>query len=415
MDVGDTSQQRVDPEPYNGFPDPLGGSTYDYVNSIYCTYETPAYYGYDKIDSFSACSISLMRKYYEATLNGTFVNSTWSQILKSKDFVYDCVNQTVWLPVDGYHYNGTVYTKSNFTWLHDACECYTGLKDLAWLFGNLRNNATEETYWNNFADSIASNIRSRMWNETLGRYCGGYYVLSETQDDVLVYNIITPTVYQVETNTTRAWKTMQSYCAWGEMCGRYLDRKWAWDYSIYNEYSTMGGMMLSGFAELNTTYDYYNKWMYDKFDNVTHFLFNNPLYPYNHGDLQNGDGILDFVNFEQETWAEEYARLIETSAWFIDGMMNLKHLTYFWEGEEGEDELWWEYWDWRHEEYDSWLDLYFMFGVGMAGLVMMAFAPTYLVFGIRKKSFGTETAERVGYCILIFCVGFGLFVSWLWI
>jgi hypothetical protein len=364
------------------------------------------YYGYDKIDSFSACSISLMKKYYDATLNGTYINSTWTQILKSKDFIYDCVNQTVWLPVDGYHYNGTVYTKSNYTWLHDACECYQGLKDLAWLYGNVKNNSTEQTYWNNFADSIASNIRSRMWNETLGRYCGGYNVLSETQDDVLVYNIITPVVYQIETNTTRARKTMQTYCAWGEMCGRYLDRTWAMDYSVYNEYSTMGGMMLSGFAELNRTYGYYNEWMYVKFDNITHFLFDNPLYPNDHGNLQNSKGILDYVNFVNETWAIEYARLIETSAWFIDGMMKLPYMTYFWEGEEGEIEPWWEHWEWWHGGVPPYP---IKFILGMVGLASMAGGSLYAVQLIKRKEY-YEGFRNGAICNAI---GFAFFIAWL--
>jgi len=68
-------------------------------------------------------------------------------------------------------------------------------------------------------------------------------------------------------------------------------------------------------------------------------------------------------------------------------------------------------WNWR---LTSWLDLYFMFGVGMAGLVMMVFAPSWVALGVRRNAFQSDKMERIGYALLIFCVGFGLFCSWLW-
>jgi len=68
-------------------------------------------------------------------------------------------------------------------------------------------------------------------------------------------------------------------------------------------------------------------------------------------------------------------------------------------------------WNWRLV---SWLDLYFMFGVGMAGLIMMVFAPSWVALGVRRNAFQVDKMERIGYAILIFCVGFGLFMCWLW-
>jgi len=68
-------------------------------------------------------------------------------------------------------------------------------------------------------------------------------------------------------------------------------------------------------------------------------------------------------------------------------------------------------WNWR---LPSWLDLYFMFGVGMSGLIMMVFAPSWVAMGVRRNAFQVDNMERIGYAILIFCVGFGLFMCWLW-
>jgi len=68
-------------------------------------------------------------------------------------------------------------------------------------------------------------------------------------------------------------------------------------------------------------------------------------------------------------------------------------------------------WNWR---LTSWLDLYFMFGVGMSGLIMMVFAPSWVAMGVRRNAFETDKIERIGYALLIFCVGFGLFCCWLW-
>lgn len=367
--------------------------------------ETNRWYGYDKIDSFSACAISLVRKYYDVTADMTLLNKYWSNIKLCEQFIYDLTNQTIWLPVDGYHYNGTHYIKSEWNWLHDVCEAYQGLKDLSYLYG-VKGDSGNQTYWNNFAEAIAESTRERMWNQTLFRYVGMYNVQEQKQESVIVYNVITPTIYKIETNATRASMTVQTYLTWGIMSGRYLNASWAQDYSVYNEYSSMGSMCLSAFAELNQTHHYHNQWMNDKFDNITRFIFKNPIYPKNNGDLQNANGLLDWVNLVNKTWAWDYARLIETSAWFIDGFMKLPYLVQLFDGEEP----WWEI----EEEVESWVGSYTLIGLGFGGLFLMVFAPTWVALMIRKKGITDESVERFGFAFLLFLVGFCLVITWLW-
>lgn len=278
------------------------------------------YYGADKIDSFSACAISLMKAYYDATGDIAFVNAWWSRIEKAKDFVVSLMNTTVWLPVDGWHFDGSVYTKSEMNWLHDSCEAYQGFKDYAFLEG-VRGNSGEEAYWDGYGDNVAGGIRMCFWNETLGRYAGMYYVNTGVQEPVLVYNAITPLVYGIDTNLTRAVMTMSRYVNWGILTGRYLDLLWASDYSIFNEYSTMSGMIYSGFDNLYETFGYNETWVKLKIIEISKFLFVNPIYP--ERNLQSENGFLDFVNLVEYNWAAEYARLVEGSAWFIDGFIDL--------------------------------------------------------------------------------------------
>lgn len=286
--------------------------------------ETNQWYGYDKIDSFSACAISLMRKYYDATKDLNFINQYWNHIFKAKEFIVNLMNYTYWLPVDGYHFNGTHYIKSEMNWLHDCAEAYQGIKDYAYLEG-IRGNSSEQNYWNNYAEAIANGIRTHFWNETLKRYAGMFYVNNGTQNTVRVYNIITPVIYGIENNATRAILTVNEYVNWGILSGRYYEVKWAEDYSIYNEYSTMSGMIYSSFYYLIKNFNYTEMWMKEKFLEVTKFLFNNPVYP--NRDLQNDEGLLDWVNLVNYTWAKEYARLVETSAWFIDGFSFLPNMS----------------------------------------------------------------------------------------
>jgi len=281
------------------------------------------YYGWDKIDSFSACAISLMRKYYEATNDTDFLERFWYQTVKAKDFMWDLLNMTSWIPVDGYHYNGTHYIKSEYNWMHDSCEYYQGLKDYAYLCGVMGLSA-DQTYFNNVANSIAAAIRTELWNETLHRYVGIYNVVHDTQDSTRVYNTICPIVYGIENNITKAVSTIQDYLNWGILTGRYYNKPWAADYSIYNEYATMSGMIVKSFFELIDTWNYTDLWVKIKLIEITKFLFANPIYP--GGDLQNNNGFLDYVNLVNYTYATEYARLIETSGWIINGFVKMNEL-----------------------------------------------------------------------------------------
>lgn len=285
------------------------------------------WYGRDKIDSFSALAISCMWKYHNVTGDLDFINEYWTEIAASKTFVTSLVNETYWLPVDGYHYdNDTGFVKSNFNWLHDSCEAYQGLIDYA-LLESARGNSSEYTYWTNYANSIATGIRTYFWNETLGRYTGMFFIENATQSETLVYNIITPLIYGIETNVTRGSLTLNTYLTWGILSGRYYDVDYAADYSIYNEYATMSGMTFSAIARLINDFDYYTPYLKTKFLDISEFLFCNPIHPAL--NLQNSDGFLDWTNHVNYTQAVSYARLIETSAWFIDGFMNLQNMSYY--------------------------------------------------------------------------------------
>lgn len=276
------------------------------------------YYGYDKIDSFSACAISLLAKYHNATGDTDTVVHFWNQLVKCKDFIWDLTNTTSWIPVDGYHYNGTIYTKSEWTWTHDTCEGQAGYRDYAYLCG-VMNNTADETYFIAVADAVANGIRTKLWNETEHRYVGLYNVLSDYQDTTRVYCVICPIIYGIETNVTRAVTTVNDYVMWGILSGRYYDKPWAPDYSVYNEYSTMSGMIQVALYRL-LSLNYTNVWMKTKYLEISKFLFTNPIYPT--GDLQSpANGWLDYVNLVNYTWAPEYARLVEGSGWLINGFL----------------------------------------------------------------------------------------------
>ncbi len=61
----------------------------------------------------------------------------------------------------------------------------------------------------------------------------------------------------------------------------------------------------------------------------------------------------------------------------------------------------------------SWIDVYFSFGIGMAGIVLMCASPTWFVMKAKSKGAHEDTIERGVYAILIFCFGYGLFIAWL--
>jgi len=68
-------------------------------------------------------------------------------------------------------------------------------------------------------------------------------------------------------------------------------------------------------------------------------------------------------------------------------------------------------WSWNQP---SFIDLWFMFGVGMTGIAMMILGPFYLAKGVVKNAYSSDTAQRLGWAALLFIIGFGLVVCWLW-
>jgi len=68
-------------------------------------------------------------------------------------------------------------------------------------------------------------------------------------------------------------------------------------------------------------------------------------------------------------------------------------------------------WSWRIESY---LDKYFALGLGLGGLILICFSPTWVCLHIRKKGLEVEGAEKIGYAMLLFFIGLGMFFMWLW-
>jgi len=57
---------------------------------------------------------------------------------------------------------------------------------------------------------------------------------------------------------------------------------------------------------------------------------------------------------------------------------------------------------------------YFGTGIFIGGIFMMIYAPTWVAWGIKKKGVTPDTVERLGYAMLIFIVGLGLFFSYIY-
>jgi len=68
-------------------------------------------------------------------------------------------------------------------------------------------------------------------------------------------------------------------------------------------------------------------------------------------------------------------------------------------------------WAWRIENY---LDKYFTLGMGLGGLLLMCFSPTWVCLHIRKKGLEVEGVEKIGYAMLLFFIGLAMFFMWLW-
>jgi len=68
-------------------------------------------------------------------------------------------------------------------------------------------------------------------------------------------------------------------------------------------------------------------------------------------------------------------------------------------------------WGWRIE---SWIDKYTMLALGFGGIILMVASPTWVALEIRKKGLDADSIQRGAYGMLLFCVGFGLLIMWLW-
>ena len=62
----------------------------------------------------------------------------------------------------------------------------------------------------------------------------------------------------------------------------------------------------------------------------------------------------------------------------------------------------------------SYVDIYFGLGLFLAGVIMMIFAPSWVAWKVKKSGVTPDTVERLGYAMLIFIVGFGLFLSFIY-
>lgn len=57
---------------------------------------------------------------------------------------------------------------------------------------------------------------------------------------------------------------------------------------------------------------------------------------------------------------------------------------------------------------------YTWLGIFMGGIVLMVWSPAWVAWKIKKKGIDPDTLERMGYALLLWLVGFGLFISWLY-
>jgi len=60
------------------------------------------------------------------------------------------------------------------------------------------------------------------------------------------------------------------------------------------------------------------------------------------------------------------------------------------------------------------IDEYFMLGLGLAGVGFMIFSPCWVTWEVKKHGVTEVAVERFGYAMLMFIVGFGLIVMYLW-
>lgn len=62
----------------------------------------------------------------------------------------------------------------------------------------------------------------------------------------------------------------------------------------------------------------------------------------------------------------------------------------------------------------NFINEYFGLGLFLAGIVMMIYAPSWVAWKIKKSGVTPDTVERAGYAMLIFLMGFGLFITFIY-
>ena len=62
----------------------------------------------------------------------------------------------------------------------------------------------------------------------------------------------------------------------------------------------------------------------------------------------------------------------------------------------------------------TFIDKYFGLGLFIGGIIMMIYAPSWVAWKVKKSGVTPDTVERLGYAMLIFLVGFGLFLSFIY-
>ena len=53
-------------------------------------------------------------------------------------------------------------------------------------------------------------------------------------------------------------------------------------------------------------------------------------------------------------------------------------------------------------------------GIFLGSLALMIWSPSWVAWKIKKKGIDSDTMERVGFGLILWIIGFGLFVSWLY-
>jgi hypothetical protein len=68
-------------------------------------------------------------------------------------------------------------------------------------------------------------------------------------------------------------------------------------------------------------------------------------------------------------------------------------------------------WSWRLESY---IDKYTMLGIGLFGVGLIFFACIWATLGFRKWGFDIESVSRLDIAFIVFLIGMGFILVWLW-